>query len=168
MQICPTIFVQDDKETVPHLLDTARCIECGHCVAICPGEAISHSSFPPGSCSPIQPEQLPDTAQLIELLRSRRSIREFRKKSVDRALIEQIIEGARFAPSSHNSQSTEYIVVQDPAVLRQVVEPAQSRWREPKEIILKNRDLFSISRLNLSTITAFLEKETRGEVGETR
>ena len=146
VQICPKIFAQDIKGTVPHLQDTARCIECGHCVAICPGEAISHSSFPPGSISPIQPERLPNTAQLMELLRSRRSIREFRKKPVERALIEQIIEGAQFAPSGHNVQSTEYIVVQDPAVLKQVVKLTidQYKWWQS---LLRNPVIRPVTRL---------------------
>lgn len=129
VQICPNIFAQDAKRTLPHLLDTAHCIECGHCVAICPGEAISHSSFLPDLIHPIQLEILPNTAQLMELLRSRRSIREFRNKPVDRALIEQMIEGARFAPSAHNVQSTEFIVVQDKAVLSQVVKLAIAQFR---------------------------------------
>jgi nitroreductase len=34
--------------------------------------------------------------------------------------IETIIDGARFAPSGHNSQSTEFLVVQDRAVLNEV------------------------------------------------
>jgi nitroreductase/NAD-dependent dihydropyrimidine dehydrogenase PreA subunit len=146
VQICPTLFEQDAQGTVPHVLDTARCTECGHCVAMCPGEAIAHSSFPPGSITPIQPEQLPDTGQLMELLRSRRSIREFRPKPVERALIEQIIEAARFAPSAHNVQSTQYIVVQDPAVLKQVVEltiAQYQRWRN----LLDNPIVRSITRL---------------------
>ncbi len=135
VQICPTIFAQDAKGAIPHLLDTTQCIECGHCVAICPSEAISHSSFPSGTIAPIQSEQLPDTAQLMELLRSRRSIREFRKKQVDRALIEQIIEAACFAPSSHNVQSTEYIVVQDPAVLQQIVELTIAQYRQWRNLL---------------------------------
>lgn len=146
VQICPKIFAQDAEGTLPHLLDTARCIECGHCVAICPSEAISHSSFPPGSIAPIEPENLPDTAQLMELLRSRRSIREFKKKPVDRALIEQIIEGARFAPSGHNTQSTEYIVVQDPAVLKQIVKLTVDQYRLWKNL-LSNPFVRSLTRL---------------------
>lgn len=150
VQICPTIFAQGEKGTVPHLLDTTHCIECGHCVAICPGEAITHSSFPLGSISPIQPEQLPDTPQLIELLRSRRSIREFKKKPVERALIEKIIEGARFAPSGHNVQSTEYIVVQDPAILKQIVQLTinqYTRWRN----LMKHPMVRPVTRLIMGT-----------------
>ena len=148
VQICPTLFEQDAHGTLPYLLDTTRCNECGHCVAICPGEAIAHSSFPPGSIMPIQPERLPDTGQLMELLRSRRSLREFRPKPVERALIEQIIEAARFAPSAHNVQSTEYIVVQDPAILKQVVELTITQYRRWRNL-LSNPIVRSITRVTM-------------------
>jgi nitroreductase len=63
---------------------------------------------------------MPTTDQVLELLKSRRSIRAFRDKPVAKATIERIIDGARFAPSGHNSQSTEYLVVQDSTVLNQI------------------------------------------------
>jgi nitroreductase len=58
-------------------------------------------------------ELLPSLEQILEMFRARRSIRAFKDKQVERELIEQIIDGARFAPSGHNHQSVEYIVVQD-------------------------------------------------------
>lgn len=122
VSICPLdIFTQSVSRAVPTVLDTAHCIECGHCVAICPNGAIAHSAFPADRIHPIQPERLPGTEQLIELLRSRRSVREFRSKPVKRALIEQMINGARFAPSAHNAQSTQFLVIQDQATLNQIV-----------------------------------------------
>jgi len=95
---CPVAVIQqDEKVTVPKIPDEhmERCIACGHCVAICRHGAISHSQ-------------------------TRRSIRAFRDKSLAKDTIETIIDGARFAPSGHNSQSTEFLVVQDRAVLNEV------------------------------------------------
>ena len=63
---------------------------------------------------------MPTTDQVLELLKTRRSIRAFRDKPLTKDIIETIIDGARFAPSGHNSQSTEFLVVQDKAVLNQV------------------------------------------------
>jgi nitroreductase/NAD-dependent dihydropyrimidine dehydrogenase PreA subunit len=119
--VCPkSIFVQQEKLTIPDIVDEESCIVCGHCVAICPGNAIQHSDFPSTAIRAIQVENMPTTDQVLDLLGSRRSIRAFRNKPVEKETIEQIIRGARFAPSGHNSQSTEYLVVQDSAVLNQV------------------------------------------------
>ena len=120
-KVCPKgIFVQREKLTIPELLDEGDCIACGQCVAICRQSAISHSDFQPATIRAIQFEQIPSTEQVMELLKSRRSIRAFRDKPLARETIETIIDGARFAPSGHNSQSTEFLVVQDRAVLNQV------------------------------------------------
>jgi nitroreductase len=89
-------------------------------VAICPQGAISHSEFDADTISPIQFERMPATEQVMELLKTRRSIRAFRDKPLEKVTIEKIIDGARFAPSGHNSQSTEFLVVRDRAVLSQV------------------------------------------------
>ena len=119
--VCPHgIFVQREKLAIPELVDEEDCSICGHCVAICRQSAINHSEFQPTAIRAIQFEQMPSTEQVMELLKSRRSIRAFRDKPLAKDTIEIIIDGARFAPSGHNSQSTEFLVVQDRAVLNQV------------------------------------------------
>ena len=121
--ICPdAIFQQDEKATVPKISDEriGHCIACGHCVAICRHGAISHSEFPATTVQAIPLEQMPTPEQALVLLKTRRSIRAFRDKPVAKDTIETIIDGARFAPSGHNSQSTEFLVVQDKAVLNKV------------------------------------------------
>ena len=121
--ICPdAVIQQDEKATVPKISDEhmEHCIACGQCVAICPHSAISHSEFPSTTIRAIQFEEMPTTEQVMALLKTRRSIRAFRDKPLSRETIERIIDGARFAPSGHNSQSTEFLVVRDRAVLNQV------------------------------------------------
>ncbi len=121
--ICPdAVIQQNEKATVPKISDEhmARCIACGQCMAICRHGAISHSEFPATTIKPIQFEQMPTTEQVLALLKTRRSIRAFRDKPLAKDTLETIINGARFAPSGHNSQSTEFLVVQDRAVLNKV------------------------------------------------
>ena len=117
---CPvSVLQQSEKATIPiisadHL---GSCFGCGQCVSICPGGAISHSNYPEGSLTSIQSDIVPSYDQLLELLRSRRSKRAYRKKAVEKETIEKVLEAARFAPSSHNVQSTEYVVIQDEKVI---------------------------------------------------
>jgi len=121
--ICPdAVIQQDEKATVPKISDEhiARCIACGQCMAICRHDAISHSEFPVTTIQAIPIEQMPTSEQVLTLLKTRRSIRTFRDKPVAKDTIETIIDGARFAPSGHNSQSTEFLVVQDKVVLNKV------------------------------------------------
>jgi nitroreductase/NAD-dependent dihydropyrimidine dehydrogenase PreA subunit len=121
--ICPVAVIQqDEKVTVPKISKEhmERCIACGQCMAICRHGAISHTEFPPTTIQAIPFEQIPTAEQVLTLLKTRRSIRAFRDNPLAKDTIDTIIEGARFAPSGHNSQSTEFLVVQDRAVLNKV------------------------------------------------
>jgi nitroreductase/NAD-dependent dihydropyrimidine dehydrogenase PreA subunit len=120
---CPlAIPVQKEKGTIPEI-DDARlesCFRCGHCVAICPQGAISHSHFPEGTVTPVRTDQVPTYDQVLELVRSRRSKRRYKKQAVERNVIEKVLEAARFAPSGHNQQTTEFIVVQDEKIIHEI------------------------------------------------
>ncbi len=54
---------------------------------------------------------------LIEGLLTRRSIRKYTDKKIDRETIEEIIKAAQFAPTAHNKQPWEFLVVEDKEVL---------------------------------------------------
>jgi nitroreductase/NAD-dependent dihydropyrimidine dehydrogenase PreA subunit len=100
------IFRQEEKNTMPKIVDPDFCYGCGQCVAICPNGAISHSLFP--------------YDQVLELIRSRRSKRLFKDRTVERDVIEKVLEAARFAPSGHNEQSTEFVVIQDAEIIQEI------------------------------------------------
>jgi coenzyme F420-0:L-glutamate ligase / coenzyme F420-1:gamma-L-glutamate ligase len=54
-------------------------------------------------------------AELLSLLRARRSVRRFRAQPVPDSLLEQLFEAARWAPSAGNRQSFRLLVVRAPA-----------------------------------------------------
>ena len=53
---------------------------------------------------------------LIEAIRTRRSIRRFKQTSIPDSLIHSLIDSARHAPSGHNTQPWEFIIVKDTRV----------------------------------------------------
>ena len=52
--------------------------------------------------------------EVLELIRSRRSVRKFQERPVAPELLEQILEAGRWAPSGTNNQPWRFVVVADP------------------------------------------------------
>lgn len=111
--VCPLRLISTQGDGYPVPIDGAleKCLACGHCVAVCPTGSLSHWDIPAGQCPPVRNE-LELTADHCEhFLRSRRSTRLYRDKTVPRADIARLIEIARHAPSGCNSQCAEWLVL---------------------------------------------------------
>jgi nitroreductase/NAD-dependent dihydropyrimidine dehydrogenase PreA subunit len=154
---CPvSAYVQESKDSVPEVAHAELCISCGHCVAVCPRDAIIHSEFPEGSLTPINRKILPSAESVIEFLRTRRSIRAFKDQPLERQLIEGIIEAARRAPSAHNTQTTQFIVIQDKEIMESIVQ-ATGRFYEKTVAMLRNP-------LKRRILTVVLGKQTENAI----
>lgn len=100
---------------------TDMCMECGHCVALCPHHAIEVESLDRDEFIPVESLDF-DDAQLLLLLKQRRSIRNYRDKPVPRQIIDRIIEAARCAPTGTGRPATGMIVIDDPNTLAKLSE----------------------------------------------
>jgi nitroreductase/NAD-dependent dihydropyrimidine dehydrogenase PreA subunit len=112
---CPARIIEiRDKKESPKPVERAEelCIDCGHCVAVCPHEAITLDDAGPEFLTPIQPGLPPGWEQVDHLLRSRRSIRSYKDRPVEREVLEELIGTARYAPSGHNTQPVHWLVVE--------------------------------------------------------
>lgn len=58
--------------------------------------------------------------EVIEAIRTRRSIRRYRSEPVDEKTLEMILEAARWAPSWKNNQCWRFVVVRDIEIKRQL------------------------------------------------
>lgn len=119
-RICKKVFEQDQADSIPRVVRADLCHSCGHCMMICPQGAIHHSDFEASMIRPVQVEIMPSYDQVKEMIVARRSTRTFQDRSVEKALIEKVIDGARFAPSAKNTQSTHYTVIQGREVLSSI------------------------------------------------
>ncbi len=58
--------------------------------------------------------------EVLEAIRTRRSIRRYKKELVSPELIEKLLDAGRWAPSSSNSQPWEFIVITDPEIKKRI------------------------------------------------
>lgn len=107
---------------VPEPLEGAEkfCINCGHCVAVCPHGALSLQSMPVEECLPLQKSWRIPPEQMKQLLKGRRSVRLYKQQEVAHETLEQVLDLARYAPSGKNSQPLSWIVIQKPERVREL------------------------------------------------
>jgi nitroreductase len=74
----------------------------------------------PEDCPPVNKELALTPEHVEHFLRYRRSIRNYRDKPVDRAIVARLIEMARYAPSGHNLQPVQWLVVDDFSEIRRL------------------------------------------------
>jgi coenzyme F420-0:L-glutamate ligase/coenzyme F420-1:gamma-L-glutamate ligase len=67
------------------------------------------------------------TDTLMQLIRTRRSIRQFEPRPVSRSLIERLVEAACWAPSAHNRQPWRFVVLAEEDRKRQLAEAMGAR-----------------------------------------
>lgn len=112
--VCPMgIIALKDGATVPKLVEGLEdlCITCGHCVAICPHGALSLDEMKAEDCPPLRADLALGSEQAEHFLRSRRSIRAYRDKAVEREKLATLIDMAHYAPTASNSQQVEWLVI---------------------------------------------------------
>lgn len=99
-----------------------RCNACGHCVAVCPRGCLSNRNSPLDKSPKIRADLIVTAEQVQQLLKSRRSVRAFKKKPVPHEMITRLIDIARYAPTGHNMQEVEWLVIDDRKVLSRIEE----------------------------------------------
>ena len=116
VRVCPAavLSITDDRAVV----SGPGCIQCGHCIAVCPEQAVrvqgirtglDFASFQEneewlrwGDCN---------VAELVRLMRSRRSCRNYKKGVVPPPWLEDLVKIGTTAPSGSNSQKWTFTVL---------------------------------------------------------
>ena len=114
---CPAqIIVLANKDTFPTLIENGEesCINCGHCVAVCPHGAFTLNTMPLDECPKIQRKLLPEAGRIKEPLMAKRSIRFYKNKIVAHDLLAELIDTARYAPTGSNKQQVQWMVFENP------------------------------------------------------
>ena len=92
------------------------CFACGQCVALCPAGAPSMPELEPPLPYDSASFDL-DPHTLLNAMRFRRSIRRFTGQKATREELELLLEAGRCAPTSSNSQTVSFTVLDQPDTL---------------------------------------------------
>jgi Nitroreductase len=111
-------------ETVPTIAaeDEDACIECQHCLAVCPTGAVSIFGRSAENSIPLTAAGVPSLQQMELLLRGRRSVRQFRKENVSKDLIDRLLATVANSPTGCNDRDLTLSVVDDRAEINLLIE----------------------------------------------
>lgn len=124
IETCPARIIESGSDGLPYISteNETYCIDCFHCEAICPTDALkhAHSSNYQQGIAEVSPPM--DAEQLSAYMQQRRSIREFLPEPIAREAISEAMEAVRFAPTATNSQLNQWIFVGDPKLVHRLAE----------------------------------------------
>ncbi|MEI6751544.1 MAG: nitroreductase family protein [Paludibacter sp.] len=96
-------------------IDYKYCSTCTQCIAVCPKQALSWDGIKPDE---FDKSLYPESIQLAELLKERRTIRDFTKQPIDKSLLEEIAGYALYAPT--HDFNMRVLIVDDETIINQI------------------------------------------------
>ena len=103
------------------------CSLCGHCIAVCPQNAIIYEDF---GDEPFTFEGIENLDTIIpydnlyKFLRGHRSIRHYKKKEVPKDILKKVLDLMQYAPTGSNLRYEKYAVVSDREKLKSLSDMA--------------------------------------------
>ncbi len=121
LTLCPaTVFEMRHKKIA--VVRPESCIKCGHCGSLCPASAIAELSVDSKKIPASGLDALPTARSLQMLFRSRRSVRQYKRKPLAKKDLNKILEAGRYTATGSNSQNIRYIVITDQDKIEQLRE----------------------------------------------
>ena len=106
-------MIEVDKNGLVNFIQEREniCLECGQCMAICSTNAVKIGKFSYNDNFIDLPNNNIDYQRFIEFISTRRSVRNFKNKLVEKEVIEKIIATLNFAPYGAEPDKVEITIV---------------------------------------------------------
>ena len=149
IRTCPGgLISKGDPVPVPTANAWDLCIDCGHCVTVCPTGALHQRAMDPEDGERIDMHLVPTWDEARQFLASRRSIRVYVNKPVEKEKILQCLDVTRCAPCGANRLIVSWIVISDPAQVRRIAQMSIDWMKSVRE---SNPAMYKEAKLELFT-----------------
>lgn len=107
-KVCVAHNIKLKNKKANILLD--KCLMCGQCTAACPKKAVLITGYKTQQIEKKGEIRLnPD--EVLNVIRFRRTIRQFKGKEIPKSVIEQILEAGRLTHTAKNKQDVSFIIL---------------------------------------------------------
>jgi nitroreductase/NAD-dependent dihydropyrimidine dehydrogenase PreA subunit len=117
-----------------------NCNLCGHCVALCPTMAITHHKMNMDDFIELDKEIGINTDQLVQLIRRRRSHRDFTDKEIPRKDLETLVDICSYCPTGSNVQNVGIVVIQNRDKIRRLSDLTIESFQKAAGILKQRAD----------------------------
>jgi nitroreductase/NAD-dependent dihydropyrimidine dehydrogenase PreA subunit len=118
-EVVPRCFEEVNGE-VKVLATEKTCLLCGRCVALCPTGSIAHNVMNMKNFPEVSKTTLIKPEPFKQFIRERRSHRAFLDKRIPKEVLDELIDIVRYAPTGHNDQTVEIILIRNPEKRKKV------------------------------------------------
>jgi nitroreductase/ferredoxin len=140
------------------------CTGCGHCICVCPANAIRFEAN--DALSSKKPESLPSAKEallsedgpsfalktwefegvsdppslcsydtILKFLSSKRSVRHYTGEEIPKDMIEAVLYAMKYAPTGHNLQANRYLVIRESVKIRRIIEETASGFKRFRTLV---------------------------------
>lgn len=122
-EVCPNKILRklEQQPPAPRPERVGLCFKCGQCMAVCPTCSIQVESLSYERDFIPLPDNQADARGFFNLLATRRAVRNFLPKPVERGLLEQVVKAIAFAPPGFPPIKFDLVVVQNPETVKQAL-----------------------------------------------
>ena len=128
IEVCPVKTIGLDKNGQVNFIPEREsiCLECGQCMAVCSTDAIKITKYSYAKNLIKLPDNEVDYQKFVDFTASRRSVRNFKSKEVDKALIEKILDVLTYAPYGAEPNKVEITVINNRSVIEKALPYAEN------------------------------------------
>jgi len=114
VNVCPRRLIRIGADGFPEAISSmdTHCIECGHCLGVCPHGALTLNGVAPEECRTVERRKPVGLEVADFLVHGRRSIREFKEEPIAPEVLDWVLDAVRWAPSAGNGQPVHLTVVE--------------------------------------------------------
>ena len=145
IKVCPVNMIGIDGSGLVGFIPEREsiCLECGQCMAVCSTDSVKIGKYTYRDSFQKLPESKMDYQKFIDFISTRRSVRNFKDKPVEKEVVEQILEPLQYAPYGAEPNKVEITIVNN----RQIIEKALPLTEKFLDDIIKWVDSPIVSRI---------------------
>ncbi len=106
--VCAAHNITIENKKAKTVLDD--CLMCGQCAAVCPKKAVAVSGYDTEPVEKRKDARL-NPQDVLDVIRFRRSVRQFKREEIPKEVIGQILEAGRLTHTAKNMQDVSFVVL---------------------------------------------------------